>query len=81
MQMACSASEERVAAPFLILLGVGVIVARLSAKAGTCTALQRFELFAWDLQPGEGGTLLLSRLRMRDVCHAMPRLGASLRAR
>ena len=43
--------------------------------------LQRFNLFARRLQREPGLTLLRFPLRQRVVCHAVPRHGASLRAR
>ena len=78
---ACSASKLRVAAPFLKVCSVGVVELSCERKAKPRSIHQRFELFAWDLQRGVGLTFLHSRLRMRDACHAMPRLGARLRAR
>ena len=81
MQMACSARKETVAAPCHQLRSVGVVSANLRAQTNARTAPQRFELFAWDLQPALQGPRLQCWLRMREVCHAMPRHGARLRAR
>ena len=77
---ACSAREETVAAPCHQLRSVGVVEQTCERKTNARSILQRFEIFAWDLQRGPGLTFLRSPLRMRAAYYAMPRLAASLRA-
>ena len=79
MPMACSASKLSDAAPCHQLRSVGVVERDLWRKTNARSILQRFEIFAWDLQRGPGLAFLRSRLRMRGVCHAMPRHAAMLR--
>ena len=81
MPMACSASKETVAAPCHQLRSGGVVELYLWRKTNARSILQRFEIFAWDLQRGPGLTFLRSRLRMGGLCHVMPRHAAMLRAR
>ena len=77
---ACSEREETVAAPCHQPRSVGVVERDLRAQTNARSILQRFELFAWDLQPALQGSHLQCWSRMRAAYHAMPRLAARLRA-
>ena len=72
-------SKKAIVAPVSDDCGTLVGQPALLRKPGARTVLQRFDLFARDLQRGAGLTFHDSPLLWRAAWHAMPRRGASLR--
>ena len=77
---AYSEHKAHVAAPFLQLVRVGVVEVHETCGTKERTGRQRCNLFAQDLLSGVGLACLHSQLIWQCASHAMPRLGASLRA-
>ena len=75
----CNESKKTIVAPVSddcpTLVGQPALLRKTEAR----TVLQRFDLFARDLQRGPGLTFHESPLLWRAAWHAMPRRGASLR--
>ena len=78
--MECSASKERVVARVAHHWRTHICQAALRLPTKARAILQRFNLFARDLQRGLGLIGLRSPLSKRAAWHARPRRGASLRA-